>query len=255
MTQQLGSKVIKKVSYGASANWNETDEREAVIQIPHGWMIVNVKDNRTSNFGRTSMNVDQIQANGHFASNQEVNSAFKEMEEGMVNAGVYGTYGGKATQEKNRWSSARNQMQSSHSAIRIKVSAKGSGNALDRKGGSIQGTYEATLCCVGTTDDLKTSVFDLLATAGFPSGYFVKIRNPRIGQVNFSFKFGNDPFESKTLEKNKIRTFSTKSLTPRFAIRFDGDTRPGFQAVETTLKTNSTYRFELNGTSIRLVKE
>lgn len=252
---KIGDNEVRTATYGASANWNESDEREAFVQIPKGYMVVKTKDNRASDYGRTSMNTDFIEAKGQFATNSEVNSSFKELEEGMVNLGKYGTYGGKINLEKQRWASARNSAASSHSAIRIKVSAKGSGNTLDRKGGSIKGTYEATLRYIGTTDDLKGSVIAILTEAGCDSGYFVKIRNPQISTVNFSFKFNDDAYEAKSLEKDKIKTLSTKALQPSFNIRFDSDTRSGYQAKEYRLKSNCTYKFTLNGTSIDLVKE
>jgi hypothetical protein len=167
--QKIGEKQTLSAQYGSSANWNDTDTNTTVIQIEPGWAIVSngLRDARSSNYGRTSLNVSYVAANGHFASSSEMSSQFRSkidqliefsQREGLSAAQKEQAYKAIADlkEERQKWESARESISSSHSAVRIVTKATGSGNTIDRKGASIQGTYNVTVRYVGTKNELTT---------------------------------------------------------------------------------------------------
>jgi len=138
---EIGEIMVKSAQYGASAPWNGSDDNggQAVIQIPRGWVVVGrPRDERRSKYGKASMNVAWIAAEGWYVSDAEVRSRFRQFYDSH---GGYMQYQAKqmVDYETNRWLSARTEIRASHSTIRIHARARGNNNPFDQKGASIQG--------------------------------------------------------------------------------------------------------------------
>jgi hypothetical protein len=145
----LGSTRTKNVCYLSLKCGNtSSDGGSAVYQPDDGWTIVSYTPVVTSKYGQVSYSVNQLQANGSFASKEYVESKYKYAIEAAYSQGL-STYGGKIKGEENSVLSYISEYKSSHKAISINGKIKGEG-AL-RGGASLQISVKVTEKYVGAT--------------------------------------------------------------------------------------------------------
>src|SRR5208283_557548 len=134
---QIGDQMwIDGQTYGASANWDENNTTPPTIwQLGDGYTVIRYQDQRSTDYGRTSLNVSFVQANGTFASSTDINTMFDDAINLAVKNGA-SDYSASLAQKKTTYQNIVSTYSANRNTVSVTASAEGSGDILNQTGAS-----------------------------------------------------------------------------------------------------------------------